>query len=67
MPDINILTKAGELAELAVGAGGDAGIEDAIIAATGNVNNIVVLTRNVRHLKLMQVEFHNPFDSIPPA
>ena len=67
MPDINIFIKAGELAELAVAAGGDAGIEDAIIAATGHVNTIVVLTRNVKHLKLMQVEYHNPFESIPPT
>jgi predicted nucleic acid-binding protein len=36
-------------------------IEDAMIAATAIVNNLIVATRNVRDFRDLGVELHNPF------
>jgi predicted nucleic acid-binding protein len=35
--------------------------EDALIAATAIVHNLVVVTRNVRHFAVFEVETFNPF------
>lgn len=37
--------------------------EDAMIAATAIVHNLIVVTRNVRDFKCFEVELFNPFDS----
>lgn len=37
--------------------------EDALIAATAIVHNLIVVTRNVRDFKRFNVEIYNPFDS----
>ena len=36
--------------------------EDAMIAATAIVNNLTVVTRNVRDFRRLGVELHNPFE-----
>lgn len=40
-------------------------IEDAMIAATAIVHNLVVVTRNVRDFQLLGVEILNPFAPRP--
>ena len=37
-------------------------VEDAMIAATAIVNNLIVVTRNVRDFRNLGVELHNPFE-----
>ena len=37
-------------------------IEDAMIAATAIVNNLIVVTRNVRDFRNLGVELYNPFE-----
>ena len=37
-------------------------IEDAMIAATAIVNNLIVVTRNVRDFRHLGVELYNPFE-----
>ena len=36
--------------------------EDALIAATAIVHNLIVVTRNVRYFKRFEVKLFNPFD-----
>ena len=66
VPDIPILVKAGQLAQKAIAAGVDPGIEDAVVAATGDLRNLLVLTRNIRHIAPMGVPCHDPYDKLPP-
>ncbi|MCK4762646.1 MAG: type II toxin-antitoxin system VapC family toxin [Candidatus Aminicenantes bacterium] len=37
-------------------------IADAIIAATAKVNELILVTRNTKDFKNIDVEIHNPFD-----
>ena len=41
-------------------------LEDAMIAATADVHNLVVVTRNVRDFEALGVRTLNPFDGAPP-
>jgi len=40
--------------------------EDAMIAATARVHNLIVVTRNVVDLKRLDVEIINPFEAVEP-
>ena len=55
----------GRLFDEAVGRGGDPGFEDAAIAATAVRFNYTVLTRNLRHFRLMDVVSLDPFAELP--
>ena len=63
--DTAVARIAGRLLDQAAGRGGDPGFEDAAIAATAVHAGFVVLTRNVRHFRLMEVSFIDPFSSLP--
>ncbi|MEZ2222775.1 type II toxin-antitoxin system VapC family toxin [Rhizobium sp. RCC_161_2] len=56
---------AGRLFDQAVGRGGDPGFEDAAIAATALRHDCTVLTRNLRHFRLMDVRSLDPFANPP--
>ncbi|MDE1991999.1 MAG: PIN domain-containing protein, partial [Rhizobiaceae bacterium] len=63
--DIATARLAGRLFDQAVGRGGDPGFEDAAIAATALRYDYLVLTRNLRHFKLMDVRSRDPFADPP--
>jgi predicted nucleic acid-binding protein len=46
-------------------AGIDPGFEDVVIAATGKVNDLTVLTRNIKDFVPLGTKFLNPFDALP--
>jgi hypothetical protein len=52
--------EAGRLLDRAIGAGTDPGFEDAAIAATAAVHNLVVVTANTRHFEHFGVSFISP-------
>ncbi|MGY5810531.1 PIN domain-containing protein [Rhizobium sp. LEGMi198b] len=56
---------AGRLFDQAVGRGGDPGFEDAAIAATALRHDYTVLTRNLRHFRLMDARSFDPFANPP--
>ncbi|MEF0941104.1 type II toxin-antitoxin system VapC family toxin [Rhizobium sp. BR 362] len=56
---------AGRLFDQAVGRGGDPGFEDAAIAATALRYDYTVLTRNLRHFRLMDARSLDPFANPP--
>ena len=59
--DVTTARIAGKLFDQAVGRGGDPGFEDAAIAATAVQRNYTVLTKNLRHFRLMDVSVLDPF------
>lgn len=42
------------------------GFEDIAIAATAQVHDLTVLTRNMRHFEPLEVRALDPFESLPP-
>jgi len=54
--------EAGRLLDRAIGAGADPGFEDAAIAATAAVHNLIIVTANTRHFEHFGVPFISPFD-----
>ena len=58
---------AGALSDLARGRGHAPGMADVIIAATAKRHDLVVLSRNHRHFRPMDVPVIDPFDRLPPA
>jgi predicted nucleic acid-binding protein len=63
--DLETAQETGRLMDRARAAGTDPGFEDLAIAATGKLNDLVVLTRNVRHFWPLGVKFLNPFETLP--
>jgi predicted nucleic acid-binding protein len=63
---IEIAHRAGELLYRAVAAGMAPGAEDAIIAATADLNGFAVLSRNAGDMKALSANWSNPLDLIPP-
>jgi predicted nucleic acid-binding protein len=63
---IEIAHRAGELLYRAVAAGMASSPEDAIIAATADVNGFTVLSRNAGDMKALYANWSNPLKAIPP-
>lgn len=63
--DLEAALETGRLMDRARAAGIDPGFEDLAIAATGKLNGLVVLTRNVRDFQPLGVKFLNPFEALP--
>jgi toxin FitB len=63
--DLETALETGRLMDRARAAGIDPGFEDLAIAATGKLNNLVVLTRNVRDFRPLGVKFLDPFEALP--
>ena len=63
--DMETALEAGRLMDRARAAGIDPGFEDLAIAATGKLNDLVILTRNVRDFRPLGVRFLNPFEALP--
>jgi hypothetical protein len=63
--DLETAQETGRLMDRARAAGIAPGFEDVAIAATGKVNGLIVLTRNVKDFDPLGVRFHNPFDALP--
>lgn len=63
--DVATARLTGRLFDQAVGRGGDPGFEDAAIAATALQHDHTVLTRNLRHFRLMDVRSVDPFANPP--
>jgi toxin FitB len=61
-----VALRTGDLITLARAAGSRIGTEDAIIAATADLNSLIVLTRNVRHFAPTGITHLNPFAGLPP-
>lgn len=55
----------GGLSDQARGSGHASGFADLAIAATALVHGYTVLTRNLRHFRLLAVLSHDPFESLP--
>ena len=63
--DLATAQEAGRLMDKARSAGIDPGFEDVAIAATGKVNDLIVLTRNVKDFRPLGTKFLNPFETLP--
>jgi len=64
---LEIAHKAGDLLCKAASAGTMPSAEDAIVAATAEVNGFTVLSRNVKHMKAMTDHLINPLAAVPPV
>jgi predicted nucleic acid-binding protein len=64
--DIAVAVRAGALITLARAGGTRIDTEDAIIAATAELNSLIVLTENTRHFAPTGVSHLNPFVCLPP-
>lgn len=60
-----IAHKASELLFTAASRGSRPSSEDALIAATAQVQGYRLLTRNARHMRAMDVETLNPLEGLP--
>ena len=63
--DLATAQETGRLLDRARAAGIDPGFEDVAIAASGKVNDLIVLTRNVKDFAPLGTKFLNPFDALP--
>lgn len=63
--DIPTARALGGLSDRARGSGHAPGFADLAIAATAQVGGHVVLTRNLRHFRALDVPAHDPFESLP--
>lgn len=59
--DLRVADLSGVLLQCARSAGHDIGWIDAQIAATAEANELLLLTRNVRHFAPLGVDFRDPF------
>jgi predicted nucleic acid-binding protein len=64
--DIAAARLAGEMADLARGAGQAPGFADIMLAATARRHALTVLTRNTRHFMPLGVPVFDPFTALPP-
>lgn len=56
---------AGALSDHALASGHNPGFPDIAIAAIAINNDLILLTRNLRHFAPLDIPAHNPFDSLP--
>lgn len=63
--DVPVARLVGRLADLARGAGHSPEFADLTIAATAQLREYTVLTRNLRHFRPLGVTAHDPFESLP--
>lgn len=56
---------AGRLEAFAIGKGRHPGLSDIVIAATGDVHGMIILTRNLRHFEPLEVVCLDPFRQLP--
>ncbi len=61
--DADVAMRWGQLAGAADAAGEPLPVIDSLLAATALVHNLVVVTRNVRHIERAKVRIHNPWAS----
>jgi toxin FitB len=66
MVDDEIARHAGLLLARARAGGTEVGTEDALIAATADLNAMTVLTANARHFAPMRVRYVDPRSRLPP-
>ena len=52
--------------DMARAAGIDPGFEDVATAATGKLNDLIVLTGNVKDFRPLGAKVLNPFEALPP-
>lgn len=64
--DLGVAGIAGELLDRARSRGESPGFADIAIAATAVKQDLVILTRNVRHFGPLDVPFVNPYEELPP-
>lgn len=63
--DVATARVAGRLSDLARGRGHAPGFADLAIAATAENRTFIVLTRNVRHFRMLDVQVCDPFVALP--
>jgi predicted nucleic acid-binding protein len=63
--DKDVAMAAGRMEAMAIAKGRHPGLADIIIAATGEVHRLTILTQNVRHFAPLNVPTLNPFKSVP--
>lgn len=63
--DLATAQETGRLLDVARAAGIDPGFEDVAIAATGKLNDLIVLTGNVKDFGPLGAKFLNPFETLP--
>lgn len=56
---------AGRLEALALAKGRHPGLSDIVIAATGELHRMTVLTQNLRHFEPLEIACLNPFQQLP--
>lgn len=63
--DVAAARLLGALSDQARAAGQAPGLADLAIAATAQLRGYTVLTRNLRHFRMLAVPSHDPFESLP--
>lgn len=63
--DVAAARLLGALSDQARAAGQAPGLADLAIAATAQLQGYTVLTRNLRHFRMLAVPAHDPFESLP--
>ena len=63
--DVPVARVLGALSDQARGLGHAPGFADLAIAATARIRGYTVLTRNLRHFRLLAVPSHDPFERLP--
>ena len=56
---------AGDMADASIATGSHPGPADVLIAATAKANDLVLITRNVRHFAPLKIEVFDPFVQLP--
>jgi len=64
--DAAVAREAGRLEDATIGRGFNPGLADVLIAATARLNDLSVLTANVRHFATLAVPYLNPFSEDDP-
>jgi len=64
--DAAVAREAGRLEDATIGRGFNPGLADVLIAATARLNDLSVLTANVRHFATLGVPYLNPFSEDDP-
>lgn len=63
--DVTVARATGELVELARSEGHGPGFADLAIAGTAQAHGLTLLTRNVRHFRMLPVRVVDPFERLP--
>ncbi|HEY0854762.1 MAG TPA: VapC toxin family PIN domain ribonuclease, partial [Devosia sp.] len=62
---VEVARHAGHLSDFAYSIGRHPGLADVVIAATGQVHNLTLLTRNVRHFEPLGIDVIDPLVTLP--